>query len=278
MLVQRVITAIVLLALFLPTLSIGSPWPFILLTLVLISVGGWEWSRLNGAPGGLALLGAALVATGCGLVMVLGWRVGESPQLWWVAALLWTAGGAFALHAGPAGWPALPWVLRWVLGLVLLFLAWNAMAHARIVGVNFLLSVLCIVWTADIAAYFGGRALGRRKLAPTISPGKSWEGAAFGMLGALVLAALWLSIEQGAAVDSPSLFKVLHQRFGAAGLMLGVAALVAMSVVGDLFESMVKRAAGAKDSSQLLPGHGGVLDRIDALLPVLPCALALASL
>jgi phosphatidate cytidylyltransferase len=278
MLGQRVVTAIVLLALFLPTLFITSPWPFILLTLVLISAGGWEWSRLNGAPGGMALLAGALVAGGCGLVMAQGWRVGEVPALWWSAALVWVAGGAFVLRRGPAGWPTLPGALRWALGLVLLWLAWNALAHARIVGVNFLLSVLAIVWVADIAAYFGGRAFGKRKLAPTISPGKSWEGVWSGMLGALLLAALWLLAEERAAAGSPSLFKLLLQRFGVVGLMLGVAALAAMSVVGDLFESLVKRAAGAKDSSRLLPGHGGVLDRVDALLPVLPIALALTSL
>jgi phosphatidate cytidylyltransferase len=277
MLGQRVITAIVLLAMFLPTLFITSPWPFIVLTLVLISAGGWEWSRLNGAAGGMALLAGALVAASCGAVMALGWRVGEAPLLWWAAALLWVGGGAYALRGGPAGWPALPAAVRWALGLVLLWLAWNALAHARIVGVNFLLSVLCIVWMADIAAYFGGRAFGKRKLAPTISPGKSWEGVWSGMLGALLLAAVWLLAEERIATDSSSLFKLLLQRFGALGLMLGVAALAAMSVVGDLFESLVKRAAGAKDSSGLLPGHGGVLDRVDALLPVLPIALALTG-
>jgi phosphatidate cytidylyltransferase len=278
MLGQRVVTAIVLLVLFLPTLFIESPWPFILLTLAFICAGGWEWSRLNGAPGPAALAAGALVAACGGAVVLAGWRVGETPQLWWLAALLWGVGGAVVLRRGPSGWPGLPGPLRWVLGLVLLWLAWVAVAHARIVGVNFLLSALCLVWVADIAAYFGGRAFGRRKLAPAISPGKSWEGVWSGMLGALLLAAAWLGLEQRAGADSPSLFKLLQQRLGAPGLALGVVALAGISVVGDLFESLVKRAAGAKDSSRLLPGHGGVLDRVDALLPVLPIALALTSL
>jgi phosphatidate cytidylyltransferase len=162
-------------------------------------------------------------------------------------------------------------------GGVLLVVAWWALAQARIAGVNYLLSVLCIVWAADIAAYFGGRAFGRHKLAPSISPGKSWEGVVSGMLGVLVLAAFWLMLDTRMAADSASVFTLLKQRFGLLLMALAVLALAAMSVVGDLFESLIKRAVGAKDSSALLPGHGGVLDRVDALLPVLPCAMALTT-
>src|SRR5690606_5856696 len=114
----------------------------------------------------------------------------------------------------------------------------------------------------------GGRAFGRRKLAPSISPGKSWEGVVAGMLAALALSALWIAIDQHWSVDSPSLYSRLKMGVGVGGLVLSVVVLTAMSVVGDLFESLIKRQAGEKDSSQLLPGHGGVLDRIDALLPV----------
>ena len=138
--------------------------------------------------------------------------------------------------------------------------------------------MLCVVWAADIAAYFGGRAFGKRKLAPSISPGKSWEGVYSGVAGVLLLALLWMAGEAQWNLGSPSLFLLLQQRLGWPGLMAAAMLLAGLSVVGDLFESLVKRAAGAKDSSQLLPGHGGVLDRIDALLPVLPAALALISL
>ena len=99
-----------------------------------------------------------------------------------------------------------------------------------------------------------------------------------GLAGVLALACVWLLVDRSLAVDSPSFFSHLLARLGALGLALSLILLGLLSVVGDLFESLVKRAAGAKDSSQLLPGHGGVLDRFDALLPVVPAALALASL
>jgi phosphatidate cytidylyltransferase len=130
---------------------------------------------------------------------------------------------------------------------------------------------------ADVAAYFGGKAWGRRKLAPTISPGKSWEGVWGGMAGVLVLAGVWAALDAIWQAPVASLYTRLAGR-GIALLVIGAAFLAAMSVVGDLVESLVKRSAGVKDSSQLLPGHGGVLDRIDALLPTLPLALMLASL
>jgi phosphatidate cytidylyltransferase len=191
---------------------------------------------------------------------------------------VWVLGGTFVLRGGPLAWPALPMALRWIVGLALLWTAWLALAHAKTLGINFILSVFCLVWAADIAAYFGGRAFGKRKLALSISPGKSWEGVWSGMLGALFLAAVWCWADSAWTLDSRSLYTRVAARFGLAGLALVVIFLAAMSVVGDLFESLVKRSAGAKDSSGLLPGHGGVLDRVDALLPVFPVALAWVSL
>ena len=279
MLLQRVITAVVLLALLLPTLWVATPWPFALLTLLLIAAAGWEWSRLNGVATAAALGPGALLAL-AGLWAVYTGSVAKVPSaVWWATAVAWLVIGSLALRGGPSAWPRWPAVLRLALGLLALWVAWLALAKARTVGVNFLLSVLCLVWVADIGAYAAGRAFGKRKLAPTISPGKSWEGVAGGMLGVLVLAALWvLLIDRRWPVDSASLYSVWVERWGWAGLVPLALLLAAASVVGDLFESLVKRAAGAKDSSRLLPGHGGVLDRIDALLPVLPAALALATL
>mgnify|MGYP000034005307 CR=1 FL=1 len=144
--------------------------------------------------------------------------------------------------------------------------------------ITLLLSVLCLVWAADIGAYFGGRAFGKRKLAPSISPGKSWEGVVAGMLAVTLLAMAWIWVDRNMSVDSPSMYSRLLLGLGPVGMLFALAFLTAMSVVGDLFESLIKRQAGAKDSSQLLPGHGGVLDRIDALLPVLPLSLALMTL
>ena len=276
MLKQRVITALVLIAFLLPALFAPIAWPFAVLSLLMIAAAGWEWGRLNGANGAAGLVGAA-VALACGGALWAGW--GEAPPrlAWWVAFGVWVLGGAFVLRGGPQAWPGVPAWLRCVLGVLLLSTAWLALAAAKTIGVNFILSVFCLVWAADIAAYFGGKAFGRRKLAPGISPGKSWEGVWSGMLGALALAAFWLWLDSALKIDSLSLYGRLYGRFGVAGLVLIVVFLATMSVVGDLFESLVKRAAGAKDSSGLLPGHGGVLDRVDALLPVFPIAMALIT-
>lgn len=279
MLRQRVLTALVLLALLLPALFASSPLPFALFTGVMISAAGWEWARLNGVTAPLpALASGALLAALCGASL---WNlppVGQSGGLWNTGLAAWIVGGGLVLRAGPAGWPRWPRLLRWALGLVLLWLAWLALAQARTIGINFLLSVLCVVWVADIAAYFSGRAFGRNKLAPTISPGKSWEGVYGGVAGVVLLSVGWIAVEGQFNLGSASVFRLLQQAHGWGGLLLSALLLAALSVVGDLFESLVKRAAGAKDSSALLPGHGGVLDRVDALLPVLPAALALISL
>ena len=189
-------------------------------------------------------------------------------------------GGAGLLRAGVVGWPQIPKALRVAGGLLALWLAWLAVVQARMLGVNFLLSVLSLVWVADIGAYFAGRAFGQRftrnKLAPSISPGKSWEGVWGGMAGVLLLALLWVWADQALQPAVPSFYTRLARQ-GWWLLLLGAIFMAAMSVVGDLVESLVKRSAGAKDSSSLLPGHGGVLDRVDALLPTLPLAMMLSS-
>lgn len=142
--------------------------------------------------------------------------------------------------------------------------AWLAIVQFRALGVLTLLAVLSIAWVADIAAYFSGRAFGKHKLAPSVSPGKTWEGVAGAVVGVLIL---------GFAVGP---LAGVNTVFWAAILVL----LTAVSVLGDLFESLLKRLAGIKDSSQLLPGHGGILDRIDsltAILPVSACFLLLLT-
>ena len=277
MLRQRVITALILVGLLLPALFAKAAWPFALLTLALIGASGWEWGRLNGAGSASYFMGV-LLAAACAAALGLGWSSSAPASAWWLATALWVLGGAWVLRGGPAAWPGLPGPLRWILGLLLLWTAWLAMVNAKVIGVNFILSVFCLVWAADIAAYFGGRAFGKRKLALAISPGKSWEGVWSGMAGALLLAALWLLLDRSFAMDSASLYTSVLQRLGVVGLVLVVGFLAAMSVVGDLFESLVKRSAGAKDSSGLLPGHGGLLDRFDALLPVFPIAMAMRSI
>lgn len=288
MLKQRVITAIVLLAILLPALFYKTPTPFFAIALLLIAAGAWEWGRVNGFGQGASVL-LALV---CVLLSALSWYYGllekSLPLLWAAAGAVWVLVGSWLLRRGVAGWARIPRTLRLLGGLLALWLAWLAVAQARVIGIEFLLSILLLVWVADIFAYFAGRRFGGRfskgKLAPSISPGKSWEGVWGGMAGVVLLALAWVWL--GAAGSAASagfgngqtLYSRLAQNHGVAMMLLGVLFLAAMSVVGDLVESLIKRSAGVKDSSGLLPGHGGVLDRVDALLPTLPLAMMLASL
>ncbi|MDB5745059.1 MAG: phosphatidate cytidylyltransferase [Polaromonas sp.] len=276
MLKQRVITALVLLAILLPALFYSSPIPFWALTLVLIAAGAWEWGRLNTVGNIASFVLSAVCVGACGVSWYAGWL--EEPLLlfWLVAGIAWVLAGGWLLRSGVNGWPRIPKILRLAGGLVALWMAWLAIGQARVVGIEFLLSILALVWVADIFAYFSGRALGGRfskgKLAPSISPGKSWEGVWGGMAGVIILSLVWM------AMGGESFYRQLSQRHGVALMLLAVLFLAAMSVVGDLVESLIKRSAGVKDSSGLLPGHGGVLDRVDALLPTLPLAMMLASL
>ncbi len=277
MLRQRVITALVLVAVLLATLAASSAWPFAVLMLIFMAAAGWEWGRLNDAHGAQAWALATAVAVAGAASLSADFTTQVPAALWWGGVVLWVLGGALALRAGPSGWPRLAKPARWLLGVVALWLAWLAVAQARTVSINFLLSVLCLVWMADVAAYFGGRAWGRAKLAPSISPGKSRAGVWSGMGGVLLLAVFWIWLDGRMGFDGASLYTRLFTQFGGLGMALALVSLCALSVVGDLVESLVKRAAGAKDSSQLLPGHGGVLDRVDALLPTLPAAMALMT-
>jgi phosphatidate cytidylyltransferase len=280
MLKQRVITALVLLAIFIPTFYCKDPGPFFVLVLLLVAVGAWEWARLTGFGQVASILAASACAFACVGVWWSGCLAQPLRGLWWVTGLAWVMGVAWVLSGGVSAWAERDRRLRLLVGLLVLSVAWTAAARARVIGVNLLLSILALSWAADISAYFVGRAWGGRvfpaKLAPTISPGKSWEGVVGGALGVLILALLWQWIDAHWALTVPSLYS-RAERWGAPGFVLAVVLLTAMSVAGDLMESLVKRSAGAKDSSGLLPGHGGVLDRLDALLPTLPLALLICT-
>lgn len=275
MLKLRVITALVLMAVLLPALFYPSVYPFALLATVMIMAAGWEWARMNGVDS----VPARWTGAGLGLAVFAIWLSEGLAQVWpWVwgaASLLWLCLSVAMLSRGVQGWKVWPAPVRLVGGLILLGCAWLALVQAHKTGLVFLLSVLTLVWAADIAAYAGGRTFGRRKLAPTLSPGKSWEGAISGFVGVLLLSLFWWWFDRRFAGGEPSLFTRLWS-LGPFVAAAAVLLLTAASVVGDLLESLVKRAAGVKDSSQLLPGHGGVLDRVDALLPVLPLAMGLA--
>lgn len=280
MLKQRIITALALLAVLLPALFADSPQAFLLLSILMIGAGAWEWGNMNGLSQRLSLFSGLICIVMCALAWRADWTTHTDAWVWWLAGASWVGLTAWMLQRGVQGWALWPRHLRWSLGLIMLWLAWLAMAQARTASVQMLLSIFCVVWAADVFAYFCGRALGgkiiKRKLAASVSPGKSWEGAIGGLVGVFVLANGWMYLAQNYQWPGTNLFTHMMSH----GLFLWTLSLVfltAMSVVGDLVESLVKRSAGVKDSSNLLPGHGGVLDRLDALLPTLPIALMLLN-
>jgi len=297
MLRQRVITALVLLAVLLPTIFWWPAWTWAALTLAFLAVGAREWAGLLAIaraatarlPGhGTAAPGAAgLPAPGSAWSVALAVVMIGLVLLAWRATSGWPEWFGFALAALATAWWCLAGPARLArhradgggapLAAALLIACWVALIELHARGPVVLLAAMAIVWIADIAAYFVGRAIGRRKLAPAISPGKSWEGAIGGALA--VVAAAWglaAFAGQGGALSATLAARLLDTApVLAVPVLLGLAAL---SVVGDLHESLLKREAGVKDSGTLLPGHGGVLDRIDALIPVMPAVSLLHRL
>ncbi|MBE0473882.1 phosphatidate cytidylyltransferase [Rhodoferax sp.] len=278
MLKQRVITAVLLMLVLLPALFYRDPAPFNLLALLFVAAATWEWARLNAWAMSASYLAAAATAAICALLWWSGWLTQPLPRIWLCAGAAWVLLGGWMLRAGVPAWGQVNHSFRLLVGLLALVVTWLAVAQARLIGTHFLLSVFTLVWAADIGAYFAGRTWGgrliKRKLAASISPGKSWEGVFGGMAAVLLLAWGWRQFDLWAQPAVPGFYSHLAGR----GVLFAVIAclfLAAMSVVGDLIESLVKRSAGAKDSSKLLPGHGGVLDRIDAMLPTLPLAMML---
>lgn len=274
MLKTRVITAVILLAILLPILFLLPAYYLYTFFLIAIIASAWEWSRLI-APE--AKLAAWLYAVFC-LVIIL-FLLGIQAPAWQfslllIAVLFWFFIAPFILAKGMNLSLEKFKAFYSILGLILLPATWFAIVILRDLGLVFLLTSLGLVWVADIGAYCIGKAFGRYKLAPQISPGKSIEGA----IGGLVLCFLYALLCTLYLPFEASLFGAWALRFGWVPMFLMVTMLTAFSIFGDLFESQFKRLAGVKDSSHLLPGHGGVLDRVDALLPVLPIAALLAGL
>jgi phosphatidate cytidylyltransferase len=270
MLKTRVITAVVLLLILLAVLFSHSFVAFAVAVAVFFAAAIWESFRLfkNRHP----VIGAILW-TAAFLFLLFNEKVFDARVLFGVCAAIWLIRLAPSLATGL---PALESVgnrlLNGIYGIAILgcFIAIAALfRHSPL----YLFSVMAIVWIADIGAYFSGKAFGKRKLAPSISPGKSWEGAIGGWIAVLVLSGLSMLIP----VLADTFAVRLGTKWGWSGLLAVMTLLTAASVVGDLFESQLKRRAGMKDSSNLLPGHGGVLDRIDALIPVLPLAVLFDS-
>jgi phosphatidate cytidylyltransferase len=282
MLGQRVLTAAVLLAVLAAALASGNPWWFVALLAAAAACAAWEWLRLTvpQPPSRILCVGVAAVLLAAMLWLAWAWLSGapaaaalHAAVVRWLTpavALVWLLAVTTAVARGRSDAPAAS--LGWSLFSVPAVLAaWSVLAlmfMAR--GGWFVVSLLALVWVADISAYFAGRAFGKRKLAPRVSPGKTVAGAVAGIAGAVAwiwLSSLWTGSFGHALVERGSLWLALP-----AAALLG-----AISIVGDLFESLLKRRAGRKDSSALLPGHGGVYDRIDAILPVAPFALLLSG-
>ena len=251
MLKQRVLTAVVAVVLLLLVLY---PAPTVLTRAVIAALflaAAWEWSGFlspRSTPVRLSFL--ALIALSELVLFVVLPALGLYQllaivaALWWSTALVWL----FLFPTGISQW------VVWLCGALVLLPAYAALDWLFLQSPHFLLALLVIVWSADIGAYFAGRALGRVKLAPEVSPGKTWEGVAGGLLAVAVV------ISVGTPLAGLPLLSWLS--FGAAVALL--------SVVGDLTVSMFKRHSGVKDSGRLFPGHGGILDRIDSVCAAAP--------
>lgn len=262
MLKQRVLTAIVLAALVLGGIVLLPPLWFLMCMGLVILLGAWEWTRLAGLQDPKARLGyVMLVLVALPLLYA---QDDVQRRLLLVAGCLWWVYAYFLVRRYP-DLGAL-WQKSWlpaVAGLLVLLPGWSALVSLTLSGqhVTLILLLLGMVAAADIGAYFSGRAFGRRKLAPQVSPNKTWEGFVGGMCCSCLVAVVFVVFTDiGSPLTPLLLLKVL-----AAALSVAV-----VSVVGDLFESMVKRMAGVKDSGSLLPGHGGVLDRLDSIAAALP--------
>ena len=268
MLKQRVATASVLLTVAVATM-LWSATAFAVMVTALLGFALVEWLQLTGAARSTSIVVALIV---CAVLLALIFTSLKTREmlvlpLGAIAAAIWVA--IVALLVQPNAMSLrLPRIVGMALAIVLMSAAWFALMQFLSQGMLMLLSVLLIVWIADTAAYFAGRAFGRRKLAPHISPGKTWAGVVGAIVAVLLLALAVWQFAPAARMYSNELFAAV----GPVWALLLLAALVGLSIVGDLFESLLKRQAGVKDSGQLLPGHGGVLDRVDAMVPVLPSA------
>jgi len=267
MLRTRVITAVVLVLVVLAVLFLAPPALFSLFALLVVLLGCWEWSRMSGLRGtGQAVFLAASGAIGAALWLIyirdepVFARIAYGSLV--VAAIFWVGVASVWLvqHLRPSpGFCAISgWLVLWP--------TWVALVLLHQADVWLLLALAMLVWVSDVCAYFAGKAFGRHKLAPRISAGKTWEGVAGALLGVVVYG---LVLAFGTRHASIAEIFAPGARLAAVAAMVGLAAF---GIVGDLFESWMKRGAGLKDSSALLPGHGGLLDRIDALTSTLPLA------
>jgi phosphatidate cytidylyltransferase len=249
----RIITAVVLVVALLAVIFFLPPIATVIAVTAMVIAGAWEWSAFLRAP---AIAIRAVYVVVVVLLLWAVWQATGTPRgrntvlllalIWWIVALAWIV---FAPRQAST-------VLAAIAGVLALVPSWMALIQLRYMsnGAEWMLFVLVLVWAADIGAYFVGRKFGRTRLAPAVSPGKTWEG----VFGGVALSAL-VAFAGAYYFGVPSLLFI--------GLCIAV---VAFSIVGDLTESLLKRFAGLKDSGTLFPGHGGVMDRIDSVTSAAP--------
>jgi phosphatidate cytidylyltransferase len=256
MLKTRVITALLLVAGLGLILFAMPPLAAVLTFAAIAALAAWEWGGLMRQDQPARVMYAFVLMLFC-------WQLTVAAQP--LVPVLLGVSVAFWILVVPL---CFKWTLAgndffgYLLGALVILPTWAAMVALHAVDTWLMLAAMALVWVADISAYFAGRAFGKHKLAPSISPGKTWEGVAGAVVGVLIYGGIVLSFSP--LKDKLPLSLPL--------LVLMLVLLTAVSVMGDLFESLLKRQAGIKDSSNLLPGHGGVLDRIDALTSTLPLA------
>lgn len=264
MLKTRVLTALVLAGGLLAAMFLLPPLGWLMFAALICGGAAWEWGGLAKFSVGQRAVFAVLMTAACVLV---GAMAGLASKLTVSPAGLWplyATSAVFWLVVAPL-WLARKWrvssaAAAVVVGLVVLLPPALALAHLRLIDPWVLLAAMCAIFVSDIAAYFTGRAFGRRKLAPGISPGKTWEGAGGAVVGVVIFGLVVI------IASTPS-----ARAAGPIALLVPLlAGYTAVGIFGDLFESLLKRQAGLKDSGTILPGHGGILDRIDSLTSTLP--------
>lgn len=276
MLRDRVVTAVILIGALLAALFLLPPLGWTLFAALVLGLAGWEWGGLARCDKAMrAAFAVFLTAAGLAAAVAIGLSRGATGALELYAAYaavvaFWLIGAPLWLRSLPQHAPTIALL---ALGALILLPTYLALVQLRNMHPLTLLACMMTVWIADIAAYFSGRRFGRSKMAPSISPGKTWAGAYGAFIATALYALAWFAL---APQHLPARIRE------APGALLWTLAFVALltlaAIVGDLFESALKRQAGVKDSGNLLPGHGGVLDRIDALLPVLPLAALVSML
>lgn len=265
MLKARIFTAICLLACFIPALFYmpDTGWAYLMLALSLIAV--YEWGGMIGLSNNMQFFYVALAGV-LGLATILQMnQIGfhaflpVALNLFLLTALIWVLLVPIWLAQS---WQIKNRIVLGALGLLLIGSLWLALICAKRIDPWLLLTIISTIWIADSAAYFAGKQFGKRKLAPSISPGKTWEGVAGAVVSVCIFAALiWL-----------------FDGFESLLIIPGLCLIALLGVYGDLFESMFKRQANLKDSGSILPGHGGILDRIDGVIPAMPIGVLMLYL